>query len=142
MHTICTNTCTPTHPLTVTTDVQSARLTFFENNIYLSCSFASSSPAQGCVFIFTASSNITERFNVSQSESRTCAQLQNMENVYTSIVALDWESDGSYGSRPISINVNETASAEEFMQVTSCSLPSELLISVYVSGYAWYVVRL
>ena len=62
---------------------------------------------------------------MSQSESRMCAQLQNMENVYTSIVALDWESDGSYGSRPVAINVNETASAEEFMQVTGCSLPSE-----------------
>ena len=113
------------HTHTVTTDVQSASLIFFENYIYLSCSFASSSQAQGCAFIFAASSNTTEWFNVSQSESRLCAQLQNMGNEYTSIIALDWESDGSYGSQPIGIDVNRSASSGEFMQVTGCSLPSK-----------------
>ena len=111
----------------MTTDVQAASVTFFENNVLLECTFAAQTSAAGCRFLFTISENDTETFDVPVSEQRQCIISGNMQNAYPSIVVVDWESEMNYGTFEIPVVRNpEITGAANFTMATGCVPPGNV----------------
>ena len=81
--------------------------------------------------MFTVSPNITEEFTVARTDGALCNEILNMENVYTSVETLDWESDGSYGNVPVIPARMRVETGEEYMEATGCILPSECRYSAF-----------
>lgn len=115
-----------------TSDVQTARVVFFENNVFLTCSFASGSLATGCVFTFLVNQNGTgtEQFMVQQSMgSQQCNVTTNQRNGYLDISVLDLEADGlSLGAVVLSVNTELVNSEAEYTQMTGCTIPQGIFV--------------
>ena len=111
-----------------TSDVQTAEVVFFENNVFLSCSFADDSSAVGCVFTFQVNQNGTgnEQIVLMQSVGgQQCNTTANQRNGYTEIFVQDLESDGvSMGQLSLPAEVTLLESAAEYSQLTGCSVPT------------------
>ena len=114
-----------------TTDVQRAEAIFFENRLFLRCSFASSSQARGCAVILTLTgSTETERFDLSimsDGSASLCAEANNQREAYSSVEALDVEANGSDGVVRLYINSTVTVlmNEGEFIDMTGCRQPSK-----------------
>ena len=109
--------CIPTD----TTDVQTVEAVFFENRLFLRCSFAGNSQARGCIVRLTLSStNETESFEVSRESGSLCTTANNQRDAYSTMVVLDLEANGMEGN--VSLNFNSTllTSQEEYTQLTGC----------------------
>ena len=106
---------------TDTTDVQTVEAVFFENRLFLRCSFAGNSQARGCIVRLTLSStNETERFEVSRESGSLCTTANNQRDAYSTMVVLDLEANGMNGSVSLNFNSSLASSQEEFIQVTGC----------------------
>ena len=108
-----------------TTDVQSVEVVFFENRLFLRCSFADNSQARGCIVnLILSSTNETERFEVARqgSSGSMCTTANNQREVYGSVVVQDWEVDGGEGNVTLNITnrVVNTTSLEQYRQLTGC----------------------
>ena len=106
-----------------TTDVQLAEAVFFENRLFLRCSFADGSEAQGCIVILTLSSTTEiESFDVSRESGFLCTTANNQREAYSSVVVLDREVDGMEGN--VTLNITETVvnatSLEQYIELTGC----------------------
>ena len=106
-----------------TTDVQSAEVVFFENRLFLRCSFADNSQAQGCIIRLTLSStNETERFQISHRSGSLCTTANNQREAYSSVVILDWEENGMEGN--VSLDTAQTvvnvSTLEQYTEITGC----------------------
>ena len=69
-------------PLTVTTDVQSASIVFYERTVSLNCTFADGSSARGCLFVLTLTNeekteNVSISHTVGETSNTSCDQLSN-----------------------------------------------------------------
>ena len=114
-------------PFPDTTSVQNASLIFYETNVLMTCTFATRTPALGCVITLALSNaSIPEQFFISQNEtgSRQCNVTLNHENAYTITEAVDWESDGTEGSLPIPIEPLDLEDPNNFTALTECPLPT------------------
>lgn len=109
-----------------TSDVQSARVIFFDNNVFLFCSFADGSLAVGCMFTFQVNLNGTgnEEFIVLQSMGgQLCNVTANQLSGYMDIVVFDLESDG-VSVTPVSIIVDivTVGSEDDYTEMTGCTV--------------------
>ena len=70
-------------PTSVTTDVQTAEVDYImsDNRVFLTCTFAAGSLAQGCVFIFTLRGDTEEVF-VTREEGVLCNATINSAAAY------------------------------------------------------------
>ena len=124
------NINTLTH--TDTSDIQQISLTFFENNIFMTCTFADTVTSQGCIFNFTLA-NGTELFYLSRDPASAVVSQCNVSSsqrmAYTSFEVMDWESDGSLGSLriPIPIPPGPVVVEQEanYTQLTDCVVESK-----------------
>ena len=106
-----------------TSDVQTARVVFFENNVFLTCSFAGGSVAQGCRFTFQVNRNATdnELFLVLRLESgQQCNNSVNEHNGYVNISAVDVEEDGTLGRQSLVVVAVVVESEAEYEEMTGC----------------------
>lgn len=104
-----------------TTAVQTARAIFFENNVFLSCSFAGGSVVEGCVFMFQVNQNGTgtEEFVVLQTMGNgQCNVTANQVNGYMDISAFDLGSN----EVPITVDTVMLASEIDFTRMTGCTV--------------------
>jgi hypothetical protein len=113
-----------------TTDVQRAEAVFFENRLFLRCSFAANSQARGCAVILTLSGrNDTERFELdatSGGNSSLCTEANNQREAYSSVKALDIEANGSDGVVRLDIAPAVLETEGEYVAMTGCRQPSKL----------------
>ena len=112
-------TCT----ITDTTDVQFTEVVFFENRLFLRCSFADNSQARGCIIRFTLSStNETESFDVRRKSGFMCTNANNQREAYNSVVVLDREAGGMEGNVTLNItqSVVNVTSLEQYIELTGC----------------------
>ena len=116
----CIHFCT-FYTFTDTTDVQTVEAVFFENQLFLRCSFAGNSQARGCIVRLTLSStNETESFEVSRESGFLCTTANNQRDAYSTMVVLDFEANGMEGNVSLNINSSVLTSQEEYTQVTGC----------------------
>ena len=97
---------------------------FFNNHLFIYCSFADNSQAQGCIVRLTLSStNETESFEVKRKSSSLCTTTNNQREAYSSVVVLDWEENGMVGnlSFDITTGVFSVSSLDEYIELTGCS---------------------
>jgi hypothetical protein len=105
-----------------TTAVQTAQAVFFENNVFLTCSFADGSVPDGCVFKFRVNQNGTgdEEIQVLRSMgSQQCNVTANQLNGYMGIFAFDMGS----GVVPIQVDTLMISTEAEFTNITGCIIP-------------------
>lgn len=124
--------CQHMHTLTVctvtldTSDVQVARVVFFENNVFLTCSFAGGSEAQGCRFTFQVNQNSSEdeEFLVLRSEGgQQCNTSLNQRTAYVDLLVVDVERNGDLGQLSISLAADAVLVAESeeaYREMTGC----------------------
>ena len=116
---------------TGTTDVQIGQVVFFENNIFLTCSFAGGSTATGCIFQFQVNQNGTEtaveieefvvlRFGVDGSQCNVSA---NQRNGYMDLFVKDLEQDGMRGQVLLTPREIVLETEAEYTELTGCSIP-------------------
>lgn len=113
------------HVISDTSDVQRGRAVFFENNVFLTCSFAGGSEALGCVFVFQVNQNGTgtEEFVVLQSmSSRQCNVTGNQMNGYTDLFVFDLMS-GGIGQVALAVDATPVSSEADFTAMTGCTVP-------------------
>ena len=104
-----------------TTDVQRAEVVFYENDLYLHCTFADNSKATGCVFeLVLKNSNRTERFNVTRQSGKLYTTANNQREFYSSVLVVDWEENGMVGNVTLDITsiVRNVSSLAEFTELT------------------------
>ena len=89
----------------------------------------------GCAFRLTVTSGDVETIFVPVSAGSVCSMTQNMQNAYTSIEAVDWESDMVFGMATTRVTIN-SADADNYTMVTGCVPPSELILYMHRSCYA------
>ena len=114
-----------------TTDVQRAEAIFFDNRLFLRCSFAANSQARGCAIILTLTGSMeTERFELgapSGGSSSLCTEADNQKEAYSSVEVLDIEADGSDGV--VRLNITSTVvvlpTEGEYEAMTGCRQPSK-----------------
>ncbi|XP_064397689.1 uncharacterized protein LOC135344423 [Halichondria panicea] len=106
-----------------TTDVQSASITFFDTNVFLECTFVNMIAGLGCAFRLTVTSGDVETIFVPVNAGSMCSMTQNMQNAYTSIKAVDWESDMVFGMAATRVTIN-SADADNYTMVTGCVPPT------------------
>ena len=114
---------THTNTTADTTDVQFSEVVFFENRLFLRCSFADNSQAQGCIVRLTLSStNETERFEVSRESGSLCTTANNQREAYSSVVVSDLEENGDEGRVILNITQNavNVTSLEQYIDLTGC----------------------
>ena len=113
-------------PLTDTTDVQTVQAVFFQNRLFLQCSFADNSQARGCVFtlVLIGSNNETERFEVRRqgNAGSLCTTANNQREVYSSVLVMDWEENGEDGSVTLNVTnvVMNVSTLAEYTSLTGC----------------------
>lgn len=109
-----------------TTDTQAASITFFENNVFLTCDFASNSNALGCEFQLNVV-NGTEEFFLSRTNSSVsqCNQTMNQRDAYISLVVRDVEADDSRGTVEIIPTEPDdmVMDAGTYTAQTGCTIP-------------------
>ena len=130
-----------------TTDVQTAVVIFFENNIFLSCSFASGSVAFGCEFQFQVNLNGTseglEEFVVERSgvHGSLCSASSNQRNGYMTISVLDLEQDRmTRGSVALTPGEQVLETEADYMQQTGCSVQrgkGSVPLRLWVGLFRW-----
>lgn len=119
----CLTDCTCVISISDTSDVQSGRAVFFENNVFLTCSFADGSVAVGCVFVFQVNQNGTgtEEFVLLRSMQQ-CNVTGNQQNGYTDISVFDLRS-GGIGQVAVEVDAMTLPSEAEFTDMTGCIVP-------------------
>ena len=125
---------------TDTTDVQSVEAVFFENRLFLRCSFADNSQARGCIVnLILSSTKQTERFEVARQGSSGSLHTTslNQREVYSSVVAMDWEANENSGNVTLNVtnSVQSLSSLEEFSEQTGYKE------GMYVCMYAFAIVH-
>ena len=117
-----------------TTDVQRVEAVFFENRLFLRCSFAGGSQARGCAVILTLSgTNETERFEVSTvsgGSNSLCTMANNQKDAYRSVEALDIEMNGMDGVLRLEVTPTVLTTEDEYIAMTGCKQPSKYIIIV------------
>ena len=99
---------------------------FFENRLFLRCSFADNSRAQGCIIRFTlSSSNEVESFEVSRESGSLCTSANNQREAYNStVLVLDREENGEEGSLILNFSLIDSemnvTSLEQYTELTGC----------------------
>ena len=105
--------------------MQQAGIVFFQNNVFLNCSFASNSNADGCEFQLRLV-NRTDMFFLPQTEPvvSQCNQTMNEADAYVQLVAVDREADGTSSMRaPIVLQPVVIEDAEAYTSLTGCGIP-------------------
>ena len=118
-----------------TTDVQNVKVYFFENNVFVECSFAANSLSRGCLVRLVLDGNETmadelvlSRDSSSVSILSQCNTTANQRSAYDVIFGLDLESNGAEGSVPIPvIEMEPIMSAREFTELTGCSTSGRIM---------------
>lgn len=112
-----------------TTDVQTATILHFENNIFVTCTFASNSDASGCSVQLMLVSG-TEFFSLTRPGSSvsvsSCSQTRNQLSAYINRTARDIEADGSMGTGVILLqpsDIIEIDDVNSYTGQTGCSVP-------------------
>ena len=118
-----------------TTDVQNVKVYFFENNVFVECSFAANSLSRGCLVRLVLDGNETmadelvlSRDPSSVSTLSQCNTTANQRSAYDVLFGLDLESNGTEGSVPIPvIEMEPIMSAREFTELTGCSTSGRIM---------------
>ena len=118
-----------------TTDVQNVKVYFFENNVFVECSFAANSLSRGCLVRLVLDGNETmadelvlSRDSSSVSILSQCNTTANQRSAYDVIFGLDLESNGAPGSVPIPVvEMEPIMSAREFTEMTGCSTSGRIM---------------
>ena len=108
---------------TDTTNVQSAELeaVFFENRLFLHCSFADNSQAQGCIVRLTLSStNETESFQISCESGSMCTTANKQGEAYSRVIVLDWEENGMEGNLSLNLDTRRVSTLVEYTRLSEC----------------------
>ena len=129
------------HCYTATSDLQSAQVVFFENNIYLSCVLARNSPAVGCSIRLTLATNTNDTqpdatFDLLRNEvlSNTdvailsnCTMSTNQKAAYDEerVVSVAIREDDVLASVIVPVTLSEEGSADNFTRITNCTLPQQ-----------------
>ena len=109
-----------------TTDLQVASVIFFENNIFVTCTFASDSIALGCAIqLVLVNATEPEQLLVLQSGTNVsqCNQTMNQRDAYVSILAGDYEDNGELGTEPLLLEPLVLTDADSYMSWTGCDIP-------------------
>ena len=107
-----------------TTDVQVAEAIFFENNLYLRCTFAVNSAAQGCLIRLSISgSNDTDDFIVSREAEYSCNRTNNRLEAYSDVTVSDLEENGMMGNVSLMVVPMEVDTLDDFIVQTRCTAP-------------------
>ena len=109
-----------------TSAVQTARAIFFENNVFLTCSFAGGSIVEGCIFMFQVNQNGTGTEEFVVVGSQQCNVTANQLNGYMDISAFDLGSN----LVPIMVDTILLTSEMDFTSTTGC---------IVVQGQMWCV---
>ena len=96
---------------------------FFENRLFLWCSFAENSQAKGCIFVLILSSNNErERHEVTRDGSTGLlyTNSNNQREAYSSVVVMDWEENGIDGNVTLNVTsgVKRVTSLAEYSKLT------------------------
>ena len=126
------------HCYTATSDLQSAQVVFFGNNIYLRCVLARNSPALGCSIRLTLATNTngTEpdaTFDLLQTGApndvmlSNCTSSTNRREAYDEerVVGVVIREDDVMASVVIPVAISEEVSADNFTRITNCTLPQQ-----------------
>lgn len=107
-----------------TTDVQVVEAIFFENNLYLRCTFAVNSAAQGCLIRLSVSgSNDTDDFRVFREAGYSCNQTNNRLEAYSDVTVSDLEENWMVGNVSLMVVPMEVFTSNDFMEQTKCTPP-------------------
>ena len=103
---------------------------FFENNVFVECSFAANSLSRGCIVLLIVDGNETlveelmlERSSNTLSTITQCNTTTYQMITYDVILGLDLESNGTVGSIPVPIKVEPIEDVSNFTEITSCVIP-------------------
>ena len=101
-----------------------AEAIFFENNVYLRCTFAVNSAAKGCLIRLSVSSrNDTDDFMVFREAGYLCNETNNRLEAYSDVTVSDLEENGMVGNISLMVVPMEVATLVEFMEQTRCTPP-------------------
>lgn len=137
----CFVSCSYFHCYAATSDLRSAQVVFFENNIYLSCVLARNSPALGCSIRLTLATNTNDSqpdaiFDLLRNEmpSNTddiilsnCTMSTNRKAAYDEerTVGVAIREDDVPVSVTVPVALSEEGSADNFTRITNCTLPQQ-----------------
>ena len=105
-----------------TSDVQTAQVVFFENNVFLTCMFANGTETQGCRFTFQVNNNATDNeiYTVLRSEGgQQCNTTINQRNGYEDISVLDAE---LISQLSLAVETMVVSSEVEYVDLTGCRI--------------------
>ena len=100
---------------------------YYENNIYLQCSFAINGKAQGCSFRFLLNgSNETEEYVIIREaegmSGQQCNKTKNQLKVYSKIEVSDYGDLDGRGNISLTVVPRKISTIEEYEQQTGCEL--------------------
>ena len=106
-----------------TTDIQEVIAVFYKNRLFLHCTFAGDSKAQGCALKLTLSGGSdTEQFNISRKDGdMRCFDINNRLEAYEERIVFDIEADGSESNISLAVVPINVSNADEFTRMTGCS---------------------
>jgi hypothetical protein len=97
---------------------------FYENQLFLQCTFADDSRAQGCAVNLTLfGGNGTEMYRIlrTEDEDKKCFNINNQLRAYGDIRIFDIEEDGTNGNIGLTIDEPVNVSmAKTFKQMPEC----------------------
>lgn len=106
-----------------TTDVQTASIVFFENNIFVTCGFAPGSNATGCVVQLELANDEMDVLLVPRSGISTtqCLQTPNQRDAYVNLTIIDMEDSDTVPfvvTQPTLLD-----DANSYTEMTGCTIP-------------------
>lgn len=119
-----------------TTDVQRVEAIFYENRLYLRCSFATNSVASGCLIKFLLKdSNETEDFEINREKGYSCNTTKNQFGAYSGFVVLDIEASGSKGNTSLPVFPMNVSTLDEYEQETGCKGDTDICAFLLSNDY-------
>ena len=110
---------------TDTTDVQEVKIVFYNNRLFLNCTYRDDSKALGCALKLTVSgSNETEEFNIFRKDEdmihMKCFDTDNQLEAYGNITVFDIEEDGLESNTSLTVVPMEVLTTAAFTRMTKC----------------------
>ena len=126
------------YPFSVTSDLQLVRVTIFERNIFISCSFANRSLAIGCsvrLRLLNANDSTSDDvFELRRPQgagqndvivTTQCNETTNQRVAYDDIVGVELREGGAVGEVVLVAMETMLDDGRNFTQSTGCSLPQQ-----------------
>ena len=112
---------------TDTTDVQYVEVVFYDRLIFIRCSFATDSQAQGCrVTLPLVGSNQTDMFNINRENGSICGATNNTLRAYGTITVTGIKQDGTTANISLTVIPVDARTLDNFTNRTGCTAPTPL----------------